>query len=648
MAQITLTLPDGNARQYEAGVTAAEVAADISNSLAKKAISATVNGAHWDLQWPIEADSSIALHTMKDEVQALELVRHDLAHIMARAVQEIWPDVKVTIGPVIKDGWYYDFDRAEPFTPDDLATIEKKMKEIINLRDGVKTEVWERDVAIKYYEDRGEPYKVELIESIPGDEPLRMYWHGDWQDLCRGPHLQHTGQVPADGFKLMSIAGAYWRGDSDRPMLQRIYGCAFTNKEGLKKHLNMLEEAALRDHRKLGREMDLFHMQEEAPGQVFWHPNGWTIYTELQDYMRRRQRAGGYVEVNTPQVVNRQLWEKSGHWESYQENMFIVEVDEDHAREKTINALKPMNCPCHVQVFNQGLKSYRDLPLRMAEFGSCNRYEPSGALHGIMRVRGFTQDDGHIFCSEDQIEAETKTFIEFLSGIYAELGFSDWSIKLSTRPEKRIGSDEVWDQLETALGNACKAAGYDYDIQEGEGAFYGPKLEFVLTDAIGRDWQCGTLQVDSNMPDRLEASYIGQDGNRHQPVMLHRATLGSFERFIGILIEEHAGKLPFWLAPRQVVVASIVTDANDYVHDVVAKLKAMGVRAEADIRNEKINYKVREHSLGKVPVILACGMKEVDEGTVSIRRLGQKQTSVQDFSTVLSELALDAKAPDLR
>jgi threonyl-tRNA synthetase len=648
MAQITLTLPDGNAREYPAGITAADVAADISSSLAKKAISATVNGEHFDLQWPINSDASIALHTMKDEVQALELVRHDLAHIMARAVQEIWPDVKVTIGPVIKDGWYYDFDRAEAFSPDDLAIIEKKMKEIINKRDGVKTEVWDRDVAIKYYEDRGEPYKVELIESIPGDEPLRMYWHGDWQDLCRGPHLQHTGQVPADGFKLMSIAGAYWRGDSDRQMLQRIYGVAFTNKEGLKQHLHMLEQAALRDHRKLGREMDLFHMQEEAPGQVFWHPNGWTIYTELQDYMRRRQRAGGYVEVNTPQVVNRQLWEKSGHWESYQENMFIVEVDEDHAREKTINALKPMNCPCHVQVFNQGLKSYRDLPLRMAEFGSCNRYEPSGALHGIMRVRGFTQDDGHIFCTEYQIEAETKTFIEFLSEIYAELGFTDWSIKLSTRPEKRIGSDAIWDQLETALGNACKAAGYEYEIQEGEGAFYGPKLEFVLTDAIGRDWQCGTLQVDSNMPERLDASYIGQDGSRHQPFMLHRATLGSFERFIGILIEEHAGKLPFWLAPRQVVVASIVTDANDYVNQVVADLRAKGVRAEADVRNEKINYKVREHSLGKVPVILACGMKEVENGTVSIRRLGEKQTSVQDFADVLPQLAHDAKAPDIR
>ena len=648
MAQISLTFPDGNARHYDAGVTAAAVAADISSSLAKKAISATVNGAHWDLQWPIDADSSIAINTMKDEAPALELVRHDLAHIMARAVQEIWPDTQVTIGPVIKDGWYYDFDRKEPFVPEDLAIIEKKMKEIINKRDPVRTEIWEREKAIQFYKNKGEPYKVELIEAIPGDEPLRMYWHGDWQDLCRGPHLQHTGQVPADGFKLMNIAGAYWRGDSDRQMLQRIYGAAFTNKEGLKAHMTRLEEAAKRDHRKLGREMDLFHMQEEAPGQVFWHPNGWTIYTELQDYMRRRQRAGGYVEVNTPQVVNRQLWEKSGHWESYQENMFIVEVDEDHAREKTINALKPMNCPCHVQVFNQGLKSYRDLPLRMAEFGSCNRYEPSGALHGIMRVRGFTQDDGHIFCTEDQIEDETRIFIEFLSEIYAELGFTNWAIKLSTRPEKRIGSDAVWDALETALGNACKAAGYDYDIQEGEGAFYGPKLEFVLTDAIGRDWQCGTLQVDSNIPDRLDASYVGQDGNKHVPFMLHRATLGSFERFIGILIEEHAGKLPFWLAPRQVVVSTIVSDADDYAMEVVAALKAAGVRAEADVRNEKINYKVREHSLGKVPMILAIGAREIEERTVSVRRLGENRTAVMALDDILAELGDSATPPDMK
>jgi len=647
MAQISLTFPDGNARDFDAGVTPAEVAAGISNSLAKKAISATVNGAHWDLQWPIDADAQIAIHTMKDLTQAEELVRHDLAHVMARAVQEIWPDVKVTIGPVIKDGWYYDFDRTEPFTPEDLGLIEKKMKEIINLRDAVRTEVWDRARAIAHYEASGEPYKVELIDSIPGDEPLRMYWHGDWQDLCRGPHLQHTGQLPADAFKLMSVAGAYWRGDSDRAMLQRIYGVAFTNKEELRKHLHMLEEAAKRDHRKLGREMDLFHMQEEAPGQIFWHPNGWRIYTELQDYMRRMQQAGGYVEVNTPQVVDRRLWEASGHWEKYQEHMFIVEVDEEHAREKSVNALKPMNCPCHVQIFNQGLKSYRDLPLRMAEFGSCNRYEPSGALHGIMRVRGFTQDDGHIFCREDQIESETAEFIDFLSKVYADLGFESFKVKFSDRPEKRSGSDAVWDKAEAALLNATRAAGIEPELNPGEGAFYGPKLEFVLTDAIGRDWQCGTHQVDFVLPERLDANYVGEDGSKHRPVMLHRATLGSFERFIGILIENSSGRLPFWLAPRQVVVASIVSDADAYVHEVVTALRAAGVRAEADIRNEKINYKVREHSVGKVPVILACGQREVEDRTVSLRRLGEKQTSVQALDDVLRDLGAEAKAPDV-
>ncbi len=647
MSQISLTFPDGNSRDYDAGVTPAEVAASISNSLAKKAISATVGGAHWDMQWPINDDASISLHTMKDDTQALELIRHDFAHVMARAVQEIWPDVKVTIGPVIDNGWYYDFDREEPFTPEDLGQIEAKMKEIINKREPVTTEIWERDRAVKFYEANNEPYKVELIEAIPGDEPLRMYWHGHWQDLCRGPHLQHTGQLPADAFKLMSVAGAYWRGDSDRAMLQRIYGVGFQNKEQLKKHLHMLEEAAKRDHRKLGREMDLFHMQEEAPGQIFWHPNGWTIYTELQDYMRRQQKRGGYVEVNTPQVVDRKLWEASGHWEKYQEHMFIVEVDEEHAREKSVNALKPMNCPCHVQIYNQGLKSYRDLPLRMAEFGSCNRYEPSGALHGIMRVRGFTQDDAHIFCTEAQIEDETKIFIEFLSAIYEDLGFENFAIKFSDRPEKRSGSDEVWDKAETALLGATKAAGYDCELNPGEGAFYGPKLEFVLTDAIGRDWQCGTLQVDFVLPERLDANYIGEDGAKHRPVMLHRATLGSFERFIGILIESHAGKLPFWVAPRQVVVASIVSDADDYVQNVVAALKAKGIRAEADIRNEKINYKVREHSVGKVPVILACGMKEVEDGTVSMRRLGDKHSKVLPLEDVAGMLAHEATPPDL-
>ena len=648
MAQISLTFPDGNARRFEAGITAAEVAESISKSLSKKAISATVNGQHWDLAWPIEGDARIAIHTMADEEQANELVRHDLAHIMARAVQEIWPETQVTIGPVIKDGWYYDFDRAEPFTPEDLGVIEKKMREIINKRDPVRTEVWDRDVAIKYYEDRGEPYKVELINAIPGDEPLRMYWHGDWQDLCRGPHLQHTGQVPGDAFKLMSIAGAYWRGDSDRAMLQRIYGVAFTGKEKLRAHLNMLEEAAKRDHRKLGREMDLFHMQEEAPGQIFWHPNGWSIYTGLQDYMRRQQRKGGYREINTPQVVDRKLWEASGHWDKYQEHMFIVEVEEEHAKEKAINALKPMNCPCHVQVFNQGLKSYRDLPLRLAEFGSCARYEPSGALHGIMRVRGFTQDDAHIFCTEDQIESECAKFINFLAEVYADLGFEQFEIKFATRPEKRVGSDESWDHVEGALEAAIKATGREFTLEPGDGAFYGPKLDFYLTDAIGRVWQCGTFQVDPNLPERLGATYIAPDGSKQRPYMLHRACLGSFERFIGILIEEHAGKLPFWLAPRQVVVASIISDADDYVHEVVEILRGQGVRAEADTRNEKINYKVREHSVGKVPVILAVGAREVEERTVTVRRLGEKQTSVQPLDALSLELSQEATPPDLR
>ena len=646
MTKISLTFPDGNSRAYAKDITALEIAHDISNSLGKKAISASLNGEHWDLQWPIDKNAEISIHTMKDEVQAEELVRHDLAHIMARAVQELWPEVKVTIGPVIKHGWYYDFDRADPFTPENLGAIEKKMKDIINLRDPVRTELWQREDAIQYYKDNNEPYKVELIETIPSSEPIRMYWHGHWQDLCRGPHLLHTGQVPSDGFKLMSIAGAYWRGDSKKAMLQRIYGVAFRNKEDLRKHLNMFDEAALRDHRKLGREMDLFHMQEEAPGQVFWHPNGWLIYTALQDYMRRKQSQGGYVEVNTPQVVDRKLWEESGHWDKYQEHMFIVEVDEEHAREKAVNALKPMNCPCHVQIFNRGLKSYRDLPLRMAEFGSCNRYEPSGALHGIMRVRGFTQDDGHIFCREDQIESETAVYIKFLSGIYADLGFDNFKVKFSDRPELRSGSDDVWDKAETALLNATRAAGIEPELNPGEGAFYGPKLEFVLTDAIGRDWQCGTHQVDFVLPERLDANYIGEDGIKHRPVMLHRATLGSFERFIGILIENYSGRLPFWLSPRQVVVASIVSDANKYVSKVVDQLKKAGVRAESDLRNEKINYKVREHSVSKVPVILAVGMKEVEDNSVSMRRLGSKQSQVLSVDEVVLNLSIEAKAPD--
>jgi threonyl-tRNA synthetase len=645
--QISLTFPDGATRAYPRGVTPAQVAEGISKSLAKKSVSAKVNGAHWDLQWPIESDATIALNTM-DDPAGLELIRHDLAHIMARAVQEIWPEVKVTIGPVIENGWYYDFDRAEPFTPEDLGAIEKKMKEIINRRDPVTTELWDRERAIRYYEANHEPYKVELVEAIPGDQPIRMYWHGHWQDLCRGPHLQNTGQVPADAFKLMNVAGAYWRGDSNRPMLQRIYGVAFRNREDLKAHLTMLEEAAKRDHRRLGKEMELFHFQEEAPGMVFWHPNGWTVYRALEDYMRRRLTASGYKEIRTPQVVDRKLWEASGHWDKYRENMFITEIDEEHANEKRVNALKPMNCPCHVQVFNQGIKSYRDLPLRLAEFGSCHRYEAHGALHGLMRVRGFTQDDAHIFCTEDQIAEECAKFIGLLSTVYKDTGFAKFDIKLSTRPDVRIGTDEQWDKAEAALEKAILTVRNDFEIDPGEGAFYGPKLDFKLTDAIGREWQCGTFQADFQLPGRLGATYVGEDGQKHRPVMLHRAILGSFERFIGILIENYAGKLPFWLAPRQVVVASIVSDADGYVHEVVERLRAKGLRAEADVRNEKINYKVRDHSLGKVPVILALGQREVAERTVSLRRLGENDTRTLPLEEAAALLAEEAKAPDQR
>jgi len=646
MAEISLTFPDGNVRRYPAGTTPAEVAASIAPSLAKAAISARVNGAHWDLAWPIENDAAISINTMKDDGPALELIRHDLAHVMARAVQEIWPDVKVTIGPVIENGWYYDFDRAEPFTPEDLGAIEKRMREIIARRDPVTTEVWDRDRAIAYYRANNEPYKVELVEAIPEGQPIRMYWHGHWQDLCRGPHLQHTGQLPADGFRLMNVAGAYWRGDSSRPMLQRIYGVAFRNREDLKAHLTMLEEAAKRDHRKLGKEMELFHFQEEAPGMVFWHPNGWAIYRALEDYMRRRLTAAGYREIRTPQVVDRKLWEASGHWDKYRENMYITEIDEEHANEKRINALKPMNCPCHVQVYNQGIKSYRDLPLRLAEFGSCHRYEAHGALHGLMRVRGFTQDDAHIFCTEDQIADECARFIDLLSTIYRDTGFTKFDIKLSTRPEVRIGSDDQWDRAEAALEKAILTVRNDFVVDPGEGAFYGPKLDFKLTDAIGREWQCGTFQADFQLPERLGASYVGADGEKHRPVMLHRAILGSFERFIGILIENYAGKLPMWLAPRQVVVASIVSDADPFVREVAAELTARGLRVEADTRNEKISYKVREHSLAKVPVILAIGQREVEERTVSLRRLGETASETLPLDEAVARLAAEAAPPD--
>ena len=650
-APIKITLPDGAVREFATGTTGSQVAADISKSLAKSALACRIHGVLSDLSIPLEQDTEPAIVTAKDEAQkdaVLELIRHDCAHIMARAVQEIWPDVQVTIGPVIENGWYYDFDRDEPFTDEDLAVIEKKMRDIIALRDPVRTETWDRDRAISFYEGNNEPYKVELVSAIPEGEAIRMYWHGHWQDLCRGPHLQHTGQVPADAFKLMSVAGAYWRGDSNNKMLQRIYGVAFKNKQDLNAHLTMLEEAAKRDHRRIGKEMELFHLQEEAPGMVFWHPNGWSIYRALEDYMRRRLTRAGYKEIRTPQVVDRKLWIASGHWDKYRENMFITEVDEEHAQEKRVNALKPMNCPCHVQVFNQGLKSYRDLPLRMAEFGSCHRYESSGSMHGLMRVRGFTQDDAHIFCSLEQIEAETAGFIELLSSIYRDTGFATFDIKFSTRPEVRVGSDEVWDKAEGALEAAIRKVTNKFELDPGEGAFYGPKLDFKLTDAIGREWQCGTFQVDFNTPERLGATYITPDGDKETPVMLHRAILGSFERFIGILIENYAGRFPLWLAPRQAVVTTIVSDADEYADKVVQMLTDAGMRAEVDKRNEKINYKVREHSAAHVPAILAVGRKEVEEGTVSVRRLGEKHQKVMTLEEAIATLSQEALAPDLR
>jgi threonyl-tRNA synthetase len=645
--QITVTLPDGATRALPAGTTAAEIAAAIAPSLAKAALAARVNGALTDLSRPIEADARLEIVTAKDPA-ALALIRHDCAHIMARAVQEIWPETKVTIGPVVENGWYYDFDRDEPFTEADFAAIEAKMRAIIAAREPVTTEVWDRAKAIAHYEATGEPYKIELIAAIPEGEPIRMYWHGDWQDLCRGPHLAHTGQVPPDAFKLMRVAGAYWRGDSRNKQLQRIYGVAFRSRQDLEAHLRMLEEAAKRDHRRIGREMSLFHLQEEAPGMVFWHPAGWSVYRALEDYMRRRQRAAGYREIRTPQVVDRKLWEASGHWEAYKENMFIVEVEEEHAKEKRANALKPMNCPCHVQVYNHGLRSYRDLPLRLAEFGSCHRYESSGSMHGLMRVRGFVQDDAHIFCTEDQIEAECAGFIGLLASVYRDLGFERFDIKLSTRPEKRVGSDAIWDKAEAALEAAVRKVTNDYVVDPGEGAFYGPKLDFKLTDAIGREWQCGTFQADFNLPERLGAEYVAEDGAKRRPVMLHRAILGSFERFIGILIENCAGRFPLWLAPTQAVVATIVSDADAYAGEVAAALRAAGLRVEADLRNEKINYKVREHSAAHVPLILAVGRQEVADRTVSVRRLGEQGQRAMTLADAVAVVAGEATPPDLR
>ncbi|MBY8977846.1 threonine--tRNA ligase [Rhodobacteraceae bacterium NNCM2] len=642
-AQITITLPDGAQREYAAGTTGGEVAADISKSLGKAALACRIDGVFSDLSIPIEKDARLAIITAKDEAEALELIRHDCAHIMARAVQEIWPETKVTIGPVIDYGWYYDFDREEPFSAADFEAIEKKMREIIAARDPVRTEVWDRQKAIEFYKQNNEPYKVELIESIPGDEPIRMYWHGHWQDLCRGPHLVHTGQVPADAFKLMKVAGAYWRGDSKNKMLQRIYGVAFKNKQDLKAHLTMLEEAAKRDHRRLGREMNLFHFEEVAPGSVFWHPDGWRLFQTLIDYMRRRQEAAGYVEVNSPDIMDKALWETSGHWQNYRANMFLTRTEDERDF-----ALKPMNCPGHMLIYGQGTKSYRDLPLRIAEFGKVHRYEPSGALHGLMRVRSFTQDDAHIYCTPEQLTDECLKVNALVLSIYRDFGFDDVRIKLSTRPENRIGSDESWDRAEDALRTALDTAGHTYTIFEGEGAFYGPKLEYVLRDAIGRDWQCGTLQVDFNLPERFGTTYVNESSDKVHPVMLHRALFGSLERFTGILIEHYAGRLPFWLAPRQVVVATIVSDADAYAEEVATRLRAAGLSAVTDTRNEKINYKVREHSVAGVPVILALGRQEVEAGTVAMRRLGEQGQKVIPLDEAVETLVTDARPPDMR
>ncbi|MEM6663934.1 MAG: threonine--tRNA ligase [Pseudomonadota bacterium] len=642
-AQIKITLPDGAVRDYAAGTTGGVVAADISKSLGKAALACKIDGRLADLSEPLEQDAGLAIVTSKDTDAALELIRHDCAHIMARSVQEIWPDVNVTIGPVIENGWYYDFDRGEPFTEDDLAVIEKKMREIIALRDPVRTEVWERDRAIAYYRDNNEPYKVELIESIPGNEPIRMYWHGHWQDLCRGPHLVHTGQVPADAFKLMSVAGAYWRGDSNNKMLQRIYGVAFRTKDDLKAHLHMLEEAAKRDHRRIGKDMGLFHFEEVAPGSVFWHPNGWKLFQTLIGYMRKRQDAVGYVEVNSPDIMDKALWETSGHWQNYRENMFLAETQDDREY-----ALKPMNCPGHMLIYGQGVKSYRDLPLKIAEFGKVHRYEPSGALHGILRVRSFTQDDAHIYCTPEQLTEECLKVNALVLSIYSDFGFDDVKIKLSTRPENRIGDDESWDKSEEALKTALDTAGHDYTIFEGEGAFYGPKLEYVLRDAIGRDWQCGTLQVDFNLPERFGTTFITASGEKAYPVMLHRALFGSLERFTGILIEHYAGRFPLWLAPEQAVIATIVSDADDFAAEVAAKMTAAGLRVKTDMRNEKINYKVREHSDAHIPAILAIGRQEVEAGTVSVRRLGEKGQKVMPVDEAIAALVAEATPPDLR
>ena len=631
-----ITLPDGSTRSFENPVSGLEIAASIGPGLAKAALVVSVDGELWDLARVIEQDAAISIVTAKDAA-GLEVLRHDSAHLMAEAVKELYLDTQVTIGPAIENGFYYDFARDQPFTPDDLVVIEARMAEIVERDEEITREIWPRDRAIEHFKNAGEHYKAEIIASIPADEDVSLYRQGDFIDLCRGPHLPSTGRIGA--FKLTKIAGAYWRGNSDNEMLQRIYGTAWATEKDLNAYLHRLEEAEKRDHRRLGREMNLFHLQQEAMGMVFWHPHGWQLYRTVQTYMRQRLDDAGYVEVKTPELIDRSLWEASGHWEKFREHMFTTEAEE------RILALKPMNCPGHVQIFRQGIKSYRDLPLRMAEFGACHRYEPSGALHGLMRVRGFVQDDAHIFCTDDQITPETESFCELLMSIYRDFGFDQVRVNFADRPAVRVGTDEVWDRAEGALMEAVKGTGLEVQHNPGEGAFYGPKLEFILRDAIGRDWQCGTLQVDFVLPERLEASYIGEDGERHRPVMLHRAILGSLERFLGILIEHHAGRFPLWLAPRQVVVATITADSDAYAGQAVARLKAAGLNAEADLRNEKIGYKVREHSVAKVPVILAVGGREAENETVAMRRLGSKEQEILALDEAVDRLQKEAAGP---
>ncbi len=638
---MNITLPDGSVRDLKPGSTGLDLANDIGPGLAKAAIAVSVNGIQKDLSDPINEDSEVSIITIDSE-DGLEIMRHTLtAQVLARAVQNLYPGTKLAIGPTIKDGFYYDFEFKKPISTDDLERIEKEMTKIINSKSSITKKLYSKKDAIAVFKSKKETYKESIIEESDQSDDFQLYYQDDneFVDLCRGPHLPSLKHIGS--FKLTKLAGAYWKGDSKNKMLTRIYGTAWKNDKDLKAYLHSLEEAEKRDHRKLGKEMSLFHFQEEAPGMVFWHPNGWTIYRLLEDFIREKLSDYGYQEIRTPQVVDRKLWEASGHWDKYRENMFITEIDEEHANEKRTNALKPMNCPCHVQVYNQGLKSYRDLPLRFAEFGSCHRYEASGTMHGLMRVRGFTQDDGHIFCTEEQIESETKLFIELLSNIYKDLGFDSFDIKLSTRPEVRVGSDEVWDKAEQALESAIKKLDLPYTLEEGDGAFYGPKLDFVLTDAIGREWQCGTFQADFNLPERLEAEYVGEDGKKHIPVMIHRAVLGSFERFIGVLIENYSGKLPFWLAPVQVVVASITSDVDDYAEKVALALEEKGIRCSLDLRNEKISYKVREHSSTKTPVIMALGKREQESNSVSVRRIGSNNNESISLEQALKDLSIE-------